>query len=74
MKRFMLKIKKINIILIDIGYNKSNNNYWLDFRLFGLGFDYDSINNITFKNDYFSVVSRIIRRIKDINLNNKGGK
>ena len=64
MNRFMLKIKKINIILVDIGYNKSNNNYWLDFRLFGLGFDYDSISNITFKNDYK----------KYINLNDKGGK
>ena len=57
MNRFMIKwrkrdkfphivicylIKDINIILIDIGYNRGNNNYWFDFRLFGLGFDYDS--------------------------------
>lgn len=35
-------IKDVHIILIDIGYNKGNNNYWFDFRLFGLGFDYDS--------------------------------
>jgi len=64
MKRFMIKLKKINIILIDIGYNKGNNNYWCDFRMFGIGFDYDSISNIRFKNDYK----------KYINLNNKGGK
>ena len=71
MKRFTIKLKNINIILIDIGYNKGNNYYWCDFRLLGLGFDYDSIlpsfnNNksFTFKNDYK----------KYINLNNKGGK
>ena len=52
MKRFTIKLKNINIILIDIGYNKGNNNYWCDFRLLGLGFDYDSISNITLKNDY----------------------
>ena len=52
MKRFTIKLKNINIILIDIGYNKGNNYYWCDFRLLGLGFDYDSISNITLKNDY----------------------
>ena len=33
---------EINWINIDLGYNKSNNNYWLDITILGLGFDYGS--------------------------------
>ena len=34
-----------NFIDIDIGRNKSNNNYWFDVVLLGIGFNYDSSCN-----------------------------
>jgi hypothetical protein len=37
------KRNSINWIEIDIGHNKSNNNYWFDIVILGLGFNYDSV-------------------------------
>ena len=46
------KDTRFRLLLIDWGNCSSNSNKWLDFRVFGLGFDWDSNVRLRFKHDF----------------------